>query len=54
MCEASVSRCQPGEYTDDFFALSQPAETTVMTVQDKSGEGDVARWASVPNRYGGK
>jgi len=31
-----LNLCQPGEYTDDLFALSQPAEATgVMTVIDQ-------------------
>ncbi|AUG06999.1 translesion error-prone DNA polymerase V subunit UmuC [Pseudomonas sp. S09G 359] len=44
--------CQPGEYTDDLFALSQPAEATrVMSVLDEIngrwGKGTL-RSASVP------
>lgn len=31
-----LNLCQPGEYTDDLFATSQPAESTrVMTVLDE-------------------
>ncbi|NVH61909.1 translesion error-prone DNA polymerase V subunit UmuC [Pseudomonas simiae] len=31
-----LNLCQPGEYTDDLFAISQPAEATrVMTVMDQ-------------------
>ncbi|MNF64747.1 DNA polymerase V subunit UmuC [compost metagenome] len=31
-----LSLCQPGDYTDDLFAVSQPAEATkVMAVLDK-------------------
>lgn len=31
-----LSLCQPGEYTDDLFATSQPAEATeVMAVLDQ-------------------
>ncbi len=30
-----LNLCQPGEYTDDLFAISQPAESTrVMTALD--------------------
>jgi DNA polymerase V len=44
--------CQPGEYTDDLFAVSQPADATkVMTVLDQInqrwGRGTL-RTASVP------
>lgn len=36
-----LNLCQPGEYTDDLFATSQPAEATrVMTVLDQINE----RW----------
>ncbi|MNI47820.1 DNA polymerase V subunit UmuC [compost metagenome] len=47
-----LSLCQPGEYTDDLFAISQPAEATkVMTVLDEInqrwGKGTL-RTASVP------
>ncbi|VVM39923.1 Protein UmuC [Pseudomonas fluorescens] len=36
-----LNLCQPGEYTDDLFAISQPAkETRVMTVLDQINE----RW----------
>ncbi|MCF5173397.1 DUF4113 domain-containing protein, partial [Pseudomonas canadensis] len=36
-----LNLCQPGEYTDDLFAISQPAEATrVMTVMDQINE----RW----------
>jgi len=46
-----LNLCQPGEYTDDLFAVSQPAEATrVMTVldqiNDRSGRGTL-RSASV-------
>jgi DNA polymerase V len=38
-----LNLCQPGEYTDDFFAKSQPAEATrVMVVLDQINE----RWGS--------
>jgi DNA polymerase V len=54
-CKAEVmllNLCQPGEYTGDLFALSQPAEATkVMAVLDKingrRGRG-MLRAASVP------
>lgn len=47
-----LSLCHPGEYTDDLFAVSQPAEATrVMTVldqiNDRWGRGTL-RSASVP------
>jgi DNA polymerase V len=47
-----LNLCQPGEYTDDLFAMSQPAEATrVMTVldqiNDRWGKGTL-RSASVP------
>ncbi|WP_369301720.1 translesion error-prone DNA polymerase V subunit UmuC [Pseudomonas sp. N2-5-1-1] len=47
-----LNLCQPGEYTDDLFAISQPAESTrVMTVldqiNDRWGRGTL-RAASVP------
>lgn len=47
-----LNLCQPGEYTDDLFAISQPAEATkVMTVLDEInqrwGKGTL-RTASVP------
>lgn len=47
-----LSLCQPGEFTDDLFAASQPAEATrVMTVLDQIngrwGRGTL-RSASVP------
>jgi DNA polymerase V len=47
-----LNLCQPGEYTDDLFAISQPAEATrVMTVLDQIngrwGRGTL-RSASVP------
>ena len=47
-----LNLCQPGEYTDDLFAVSQPAEATrVMTVLDQIndmwGRGTL-RSASVP------
>ncbi len=36
-----LNLCQPGEYTDDLFAVSQPSEATnVMAVLDKINE----RW----------
>lgn len=36
-----LSLCQPGEYTDDLFAISQAAKATrVMTVLDQINE----RW----------
>lgn len=38
-----LNLCQPGEYTDDLFATSQPAEATrVMAVLDQINE----RWGS--------
>lgn len=47
-----LNLCQPGEYTDDPFATSQPAETTrVMTVLDQINERlgrGALRSASVP------
>lgn len=48
-----LNLCQPGEYTDDLFATSQPAECTrVMTVLDdingRWGRGTL-RSASVPS-----
>jgi DNA polymerase V len=47
-----LSLCQPGEYTDDLFATSQPAEATrVMTVLDQINERwgkGTLRSASVP------
>lgn len=48
-----LNLCQPGEYTDDLFAISQPAEATrVMTVLDQInsrwGKGTL-RSASVPD-----
>lgn len=48
-----LNLCQPGEYTDDLFAVSQPAEATrVMTVLDQInsrwGKGTL-RSASVPD-----
>jgi DNA polymerase V len=48
-----LSLCQPGEYTDDLFAASQPAETSrVMAVLDQInirwGRGTL-RSASVPS-----
>lgn len=48
-----LNLCQPGEYTDDMFAMSQPAETTrVMAVLDRIngrwGRGTL-RSASVPS-----
>jgi DNA polymerase V len=43
-----LSLCQPGEYTDDLFAISQPMEATrVMTVMDQINKGTM-RSASVP------
>lgn len=47
-----LNLCQPGEYTDDLFAVSQPAEATkVMAVLDQIngrwGRGTL-RSASVP------
>jgi len=47
-----LNLCQPGEYTDDMFATSQPAEATrVMAVLDEIngrwGRGTL-RAASVP------
>ena len=47
-----LSLCQPGEYTDDLFAASQPTEATrVMAVLDKINERwgrGTMRSASVP------
>lgn len=48
-----MNLCQPGEYTDDLFAVSQPAEATrVMSVLDEIngrwGKGTL-RSASVPD-----
>ncbi len=48
-----LNLCQPGEYSDDLFAISQPAESTrVMTVLDEIngrwGRGTL-RSASVPS-----
>jgi DNA polymerase V len=47
-----LNLCQPGEYTDDLFAVSQPAEATrVMTVLDQINERwgrGTLRSASVP------
>ena len=48
-----LNLCQPGEYTDDLFAVSQPAEATkVMAVLDqingRGGRGTL-RSASVPS-----
>ncbi|AKA84872.1 Error-prone, lesion bypass DNA polymerase V (UmuC) [Pseudomonas synxantha] len=47
-----IDLCQPGEYTDDLFAKSQPAEATrVMTVLDQINERwgrGTLRSASVP------
>lgn len=51
-----LNLCQPGEYTDDLFATSQPADATrVMMVLDQINE----RWgrgtlrpASVPTNPG--
>lgn len=48
-----LNLCQPGEYTDDLFAASQPAQATrVMTVLDQIngrwGRGTL-RTANVPN-----
>lgn len=48
-----LNLCHPGEYTDDLFAIAQPAEATkVMAVRDQIN----GRWgwgtprsASVPN-----
>ncbi|KPU61970.1 hypothetical protein AN403_6065 [Pseudomonas fluorescens] len=47
-----LNLCQPGEYTDDLFAISQPAEATrIMAVLDQIngrwGRGTL-RPASVP------
>ncbi|MFW0887903.1 UNVERIFIED_CONTAM: DUF4113 domain-containing protein [Pseudomonas sp. JL1] len=47
-----MNLCQPGEYTDDLFAVSQPADATkLMTVLDEIngrwGRGTL-RSASVP------
>ena len=48
-----LNLCQPGEYTDDLFAVSQPAEATrVMTVLDQINERwgkGTLRSASVPD-----
>ncbi|WP_256344194.1 DUF4113 domain-containing protein [Pseudomonas sp. G1002] len=48
-----LNLCQPGEYTDDLFAISQPAEATrVMTVLDQINERwgrGTLRAASVPS-----
>lgn len=45
-----LNLCQPGEYTDDIFAPSQPAEATrVMTVLDQINE----RWGRGTLRSGG-
>lgn len=48
-----LSLCQPGEYTDDLFAPSQPADATrVMTVLDQINERwgrGTLRSASVPS-----
>jgi DNA polymerase V len=49
-----LNLCQPGEYTDDLFAVSQPSEATkVMAVLDKIngrwGRGTL-RAASVPSK----
>ena len=47
-----LNLCQPGEYTDDLFAISQPEEATrVMTVLDQINERwgrGTLRSASVP------
>ena len=47
-----LNMCQSGEYTDDLFATSQPAEATkVMTVLDQINERwgrGTLRSASVP------
>jgi len=47
-----LNLCQPGEYTDDLFAVSQPAEATrLMTVLDQINERwgrGTLRSASVP------
>ena len=48
-----LNLCQPGEYTDDLFAISQPSEATrVMAVLDQIngrwGRGTL-RAASVPS-----
>ena len=47
-----INLCQPGEYTDDLFAVSQPSEATqVMAVLDKINERwgrGTLRSASVP------
>lgn len=47
-----LNLCQPGEYTDDLFAISQPTEATqVMTVLDQINERwgrGTLRSASVP------
>jgi DNA polymerase V len=48
-----LSLCQPGEYTDDLFAASQPTQTTrVMAVLDQINERwgrGTLRAASVPS-----
>lgn len=48
-----MSLCRPGEYTDDLFAISQPAESTrVMAVLDRINERwgrGTLRAASVPS-----
>lgn len=48
-----LNLCQPGEYTDDLFAVSQPTEATrVMAVLDKINERwgrGTLRSASVPD-----
>ncbi|VVP72466.1 translesion error-prone DNA polymerase V subunit UmuC [Pseudomonas fluorescens] len=51
-----MSLCQPGEYTDDLFAASQPTESTkVMAVLDQINERwgrGTLRAASVPSNPG--
>ncbi len=51
-----LNLCQQGEYTDDLFATSQPAEATrVMTVLDQINERwgrGTLRAASVPSNPG--
>jgi len=51
-----MNLCQPGEYTDDLFATSQPTESTkVMAVLDQINERwgrGTLRSASVPNNPG--
>jgi len=51
-----MNLCQPGEYTDDLFAASQPTESTkVMAVLDQINERwgrGTLRAASVPNNPG--